>query len=140
MSYCMHFSFFLFFSVSRHIAGHTIFVSHFPRFSVFSPKYRSYTMYFSYFIVCTASRHIPGPRVCVSHFFTFFSVSCHIPFPTVCVSHFAFFKIFLSVFHLLQFVFLIFYIFQVSRHFPGPTGKYFFTNFSVSRYIPGPPR
>ena len=36
-SYGVHFSFSTFFSVSRHIPVHTVFLSHFPRFSVFSP-------------------------------------------------------------------------------------------------------
>ena len=33
--YCMYFSFSTFFNVSSHILGPTVFVSHFPRFSVF---------------------------------------------------------------------------------------------------------
>ena len=41
------FSFFNFFSVSRNIPGHLVFVSHFPRFSIFSPKSSSYVVYFS---------------------------------------------------------------------------------------------
>jgi len=36
MSYNVHFSFSMFFSVSCHISGPTLFVSHFPRFLVFS--------------------------------------------------------------------------------------------------------
>ena len=36
--YSEQFSFFTFYSVSRHIPGHTVFVSHFPRISVFLPK------------------------------------------------------------------------------------------------------
>ena len=36
-SYSVHFSFFTFLSVSRHILGQTVFVSHFPHVSVFSP-------------------------------------------------------------------------------------------------------
>jgi hypothetical protein len=35
MSYCVHFSFSTFLSVSHHIPGQTVFVSHFPRFSVY---------------------------------------------------------------------------------------------------------
>ena len=52
----MHISFFTFFSVSRQIPGHTVFVSYFPHFSVFP--------------------HNPGPTVCIfhiSHFSLFFA-------------------------------------------------------------------
>jgi len=35
-SYSVYFSFFMFFTVPCHIPGHTVFMSHFPRFSVFS--------------------------------------------------------------------------------------------------------
>jgi hypothetical protein len=37
MSYHVCVSFSMFFSVSLHIPGHTVILSHFPRFSVFSP-------------------------------------------------------------------------------------------------------
>ena len=105
------FSFFMFFSVSRHIPCHTVFVSHFPLFSV--------------------SCHTLGPAVCIFHFPTFFSVSCHISSPTMWVSHllrlpqfspysrsynvsfsFSLLIIFLTVFQVLQWAFLIFHVFQ----------------------------
>ena len=53
-------------------SGPTVFISHFPRFSVFSSKCRSHSVHLSY---CK-----------------FFSVSCNILVPTVCV--FLFFHVF----------------------------------------------
>ena len=97
----MPFSFFNFFSVSHHILGHTVIVSHFPRFSVFSPKYRSHSVYFLYF--------------------TFFTVSRHIPVPTMSNSHFASISVFLAKFHFLPCEFLIFLVCQFSCHIPDPT-------------------
>jgi hypothetical protein len=47
----VHFSFFTFFSVSCHIPGHTVFVSHFPVFHY--------------------CRHNPGPPECISHISSF---------------------------------------------------------------------
>jgi hypothetical protein len=88
------------FDVSRHIPGKTVFVSYFPRFSVFSPYAMSYNVHFS--------------------FFMFFSVSRHISCPTVCVSHFLLFSVF-SILQVLECVFIIFHYFQFSLHTPGPT-------------------
>ena len=62
------FSFFMSFSVSCHIPGHTVIVSYFPRFSVFSSKSRSHSVYLSYFTFFSVSYYIPGPTVCISHF------------------------------------------------------------------------
>ena len=102
----VHFSFSQYLSVSRPNTGHTVFVSHFPRFSVFlaiiqvlqcaflifqvflyfSPYSKSYSecfslsMIFSYFPIQSYSVHFS--------FFTFFRVSRHISRPTVCVSYF----------------------------------------------------
>jgi hypothetical protein len=63
----------MFLSVSLHIPGHTVFGSHCPLFSGFSPYSRSYPLHF------------------ISHVFI---VSCHIPGPTVCISHFPCFECF----------------------------------------------
>ena len=83
------------FSVSCHIPGHRVFVSHFPRFSVFSPLSRSYSVYFSFFYVF------------------------HCFFP--CFSHFAVFSVFIAIFQVLPCEFLIFLVGQFSRHIPIPT-------------------
>ena len=88
--YSESFSFCTFFNVSRHIASHTMWVFHFPCWSVFLPYSRSYSVYFL--------------------FFTFFSVSCHIPGNTLFVSHFPRFS-FLAKIKVLQ------CLFQISRIF-----------------------
>ena len=67
-------------------------MSNFPRFSVFSPCSRSYIVHFS--------------------FSTFFTVSRHIPGLTLSFSHFPSFSEFLALFHVIQYSFLIFHIFQ----------------------------
>jgi hypothetical protein len=98
---------FYFFSVSHHIPGPTFCVSHFPRFSVFSPYPSSYSRHFSFSRFFTGFCHIPGQTVFVYHFqrfsvfspysrsyyvyisfFVLFCLSLHIPGYTVCVSHF----------------------------------------------------
>ena len=89
------------FSVSHHILCHTVFVSHFPLFSVFSTQSKSYSVYFSYFKFFTVSRHILGPKECVSHFKSF--------------------SVFLAIFQVIQWFCLIYLVFQFSGHNPGPT-------------------
>ena len=114
---------FFFFLVGQfccHIPGHTVFVSLFPRLSVFSPQTRFYSVYFSYFIFFTVSRHISVPTVCVSHFFTFFIVSRHITGHTVFVSHFPCLSVFLPQSRSYSVYFSHFKFFTVSRHIPGP--------------------
>jgi hypothetical protein len=54
---------FLVFQFSHHILGATVCVSHFPRFSVFSPQSRSYNVHLSFFMFFHVSRHIPGPII-----------------------------------------------------------------------------
>jgi hypothetical protein len=56
------------FSVSCHIPGHKVFVSHFSRFTVFSLYSRSYCVHFSFFNFFSVSRHIPDHIVLMSHF------------------------------------------------------------------------
>ena len=87
----MHFSFSTFFSVSRYNSGHTVFVSNFPRFSVFSPYSRSYSVHISLFKFLTVSQHIPVQRVLLLIFYLF-QFSCYITGPTVCLSHFYLFQ------------------------------------------------
>jgi hypothetical protein len=103
----VHFSFSTFF-FSRHIPGHSVFVSHFTGFSVFSPYPKSDNLHISFLTFLSVflsifhilqngflifhnfqfSRHTPGPTVCISHFSTIFNFSCQIPGPTEFVSHF----------------------------------------------------
>ena len=81
------------FHFSCHIPGHAVFVSHFPRFSVFCLNSRSYSINFS--------------------FSTNFIISCHILGPTVNISQFPRFSLFLAIFQLIHCLCLIFHVFQV---------------------------
>ena len=114
----MHFSFFTFFSFSCHIPGYTVFVSHFPRFAVFSPQFRSYSMYFSYFTFFTVTRHIPVSTVfLILHIFQCFS-------PYFIYYHVSFsFSSFVSFLHISQDLqcCLMLHVFQFSHHNPDPT-------------------
>ena len=137
-SYSVQFSFSTLFSVSRHIPGHTVFVSHFPRFSVFSPYSWSSSVLFSFFTFSVFleifhdlqyvfhifhdfhfSHHIPGPTVCIFYFpcaflsFYVFSVFCLIPDSIVSISHFLRFSMFLAIFQILYRALLIFQVFSV---------------------------
>ena len=129
----MYFSFFTFFSVSSHILGPTVCVSHFERFSLFLAIFQVLPSEFLIFLLCQCFfffHHIPGLIVFVSHFprfsvfspssrscivylsfSTFLSVSCHIPGQTVFVSHFPHFSV-LAIFQFLQCALLIFHVFQ----------------------------
>ena len=99
-SFNVHFSFATFFLVSCHIPGQTMFVSHFPRFSIFSPYSRSYSVFFS---ICT-----------------FFSVSRHIPGDTFFASHIPRYSVFPHI-QVIECLSLIFQDFQFPRHNPGTT-------------------
>ena len=68
----LHFLFITFFSFSRHIPGYTVFVSHYQRFSIFSPYSMSYSMHISFFTLFTVSPYFPSPTVFVSHFERFY--------------------------------------------------------------------
>jgi hypothetical protein len=67
MSYSVHFPFSTFFSVSRHIPGPTVCVSHFSRFLGFLPYSKSYSVHFSFSMFCSVSCPIPDPKVSISH-------------------------------------------------------------------------
>ena len=86
------------FTFSHQIPSRTVFVSYFPRFSVFFPQSSSYSVNFSYL--------------------KFFTVSYHNPCTTVCVSHFTSFSLFLAIFHVLLCDFLHFLVFQLSVFSP----------------------
>ena len=56
----------------------------------------------------------------------------------MCISHFSHFSLFLTIFHVLPCVCLIFHVFQFSRLNLGPSVHFSsFTLISVSRHIPG---
>ena len=99
-SYSVHFSFSTFLSVSNHVGGPTLCVSHFPWFSVFSPYSRPTVCisHFSRFSVFLAIFHV---LQCVFLIFHDFQFSCHTPCPTVCI--------------------FILHVFIVSRHIPDKT-------------------
>jgi hypothetical protein len=61
--YNVHFSFFMIFSVSHHIQGHTNFLSHFPRFSDLLPQSWSYWVCFSFYSFFSVARHISCPTM-----------------------------------------------------------------------------
>ena len=89
----MHFSFYMFLSVSRHIAGPIVCISHFPRISVFS-RFPGQTVCVSFSMFFSVSQNNLGPKVCISHISPFSTVSRYIPCPRVCVSHFPCWSVF----------------------------------------------
>ena len=91
------FPFSTFLSVSRHIPGQTVFVSHFPRFSVFSPYSRSNSVFVSFFTFFSflAIFHVLECEFLIFHVFQF---SRHNPGSIVCISHFSRFSVFLAIF------------------------------------------
>ena len=96
----MRFSLFTLFSVSRHIPGPTVCVTHFSRFSVFLPIFHVLPCEVLIFLISQFSRHIPGPNVCVSHFPRFSVFSPYSRTNCVCFSFSTFFS-FLTIFQVL---------------------------------------
>ena len=111
----------MFFSISLHVPGPTLWVSHFARFSMILAIFQVLPYEFLIFLVSQFSQHIPGPRVCMPHFPRFFQLSDHTQGPKVYVPHFSRFSVFYAIFHVLQFVVLIFHDFHFSFHTPGST-------------------
>ena len=113
------FSFFMFLSVSLHIPGPTVCISHFPRFSVFLLTFQVIQ--------------------CLCLIFNVFQFSFHIPGTTVCIFHFPRFSVFLPILQVLKCTFLIFHVFQFSLQNPGPTVclSNFSRFFIVSTHIHG---
>ena len=105
----------MFFSISLHVPGPTLWVSHFARFSMILAIFQVLPYEFLIFLVSQFSQHIPGPKVCMPHFPWFFQLSHHTPGPKVYVPHFSRISVFFTIFHVLQFVDLIFHYF----HFPS---------------------
>ena len=104
----LHFSFFKFFTVSRHYTGPTVCVSHFPRFAV---SHRNPSAHLSFFTFFSVSRHISCPNMWVSHFphlsvFSPYSRCC-----SVCFSFSTFFT-FIAILQVLKCAFPIFHFFE----------------------------
>ena len=96
---------------SCHITDPTLCMSHFPRFSVFSPYARSYSVHLSFFMFLSISRHIPGPTMWVSHFPHLSVFSTYSRSYSVCASFSTFFS-FLAMCQALHCTFIIFHVFQ----------------------------
>jgi hypothetical protein len=60
-----------FLSFSHHVPDHTVSISYFTRFSVFSPYSKYYSVHFSFSTFFNFSCHIPGPKLSISHFLRF---------------------------------------------------------------------
>ena len=101
MSYSVCFSFNTFFSISCHISCPTMWVSPFPRLSVFSPYTRSTSVCVSFHMFFGVSHHISCPTMWVSPFLRC-QFSHHIPGPRVCNFHFSIFSMFLAIFQVMQ--------------------------------------
>ena len=132
----MQFSFFTFFSVSCHIPGHRVFLSHFLCLSIFSTKSRILLCVFFIFSLFLAIFHVLQSVFLISHvfqcflpnfmsyhvsftFYIFFSFVAHIQCPIVYFSHFQLFSY--TIFQVIQCFCLIFQFFQFSGHNPGHT-------------------
>ena len=112
-SYSVHFSLFTFFTVSSHIRGPTMMISHFPRISVFLAIFQVIVFvshfplffFFSFpafinFLEC-AFIHIPSQIVFMSYFPRFSVFSPYSRSYSVCVSFSMFFS-FLPILQVLQ--------------------------------------
>jgi hypothetical protein len=95
-------------------------VSHFPRLSIFLLYSRSYSVQFLFFRFFSFLA-IFQVLQCVCLIFIICHFSSHIPGPTVCVSHFPGFLTFLAIFQVLHCVFLILHVLSVSCHISCPT-------------------
>ena len=152
----MQFSFFTFFSLSCHIPGHRVFLSHFPRLSVcspksrillsvffifhifhcFSPYSRSYSVCFSF---ACFSRHISCPNMWVSHFPHLSVFSPYSRSYNVYVSFSTFFSVYFHISYPIMWV-SHFPLFSVFLKYSRSYSVYFsfLTFFIVSRHFPGP--
>ena len=101
----MYFTYLNFFIVSRHFPCPIVFVSHFARFSCFSP-YHILPCEFLIFLVCHFSPHIPGPTIWVSHFPCWWVL---LPYHRSYSRHVSFsrFSVFLKIFQVKECLFLI---------------------------------
>ena len=74
----MHFSFFTYFSVSRHNPGPTVCISYFSRFSVFLAIFQVLQCLFLIFHYFPFSRHTPCPTFMYTHTCTRTHMQSHI--------------------------------------------------------------
>ena len=127
------------FQVSHYNPGPTVYISHFSPFSVYLAIFQVLSCEFLIFLVGQFSCHNPATTVYMSHFSCFLCFSPYSWFKGECVSFSKFF-IFLAIFQFWQCLFLVFHVFQGSRHNSGPTVYIcqIYTFFSVSCHIPGP--
>jgi hypothetical protein len=109
-----------FFSFPRDISHPKVCISHFPKFSVFSPYSRSYSVHFSFFTFCSdfVIFQVVKWMFLIFHDFQF---SCHIPFPTADIPKISTFFIFLSHISSPKVCISQFRDFHFSRHIPRPT-------------------
>ena len=107
--------------ISCHIPVPTVCISHLHVFQCFSPYSRSYSVCVSFYTFFSFLATIQFQQF-LSHFTRFFTASHHIPGPTLCVSHLALFSVLLTIFHVLAYEFLIFFVCHFSHHIPGPAG------------------
>ena len=115
----MRFSLFTFFSVSRHMPGPKVCVSHYSRFSVFLAIFQVLQcVLFIFHVFQCFFFAIFQVLQCPFLFFHVFQFSRYIPGPMLCISHFPPSSLFLAIFHVQQCVCLIFYVFQFSLHIP----------------------
>ena len=124
---------FLICQFSHHILGPTMWVSHFPHWSVFSWNSQSYSVHFHVLHVFECfSPYSRSYSVCVL-FSTFFQFSHHNPCTPVCIFYISRFSLFLAIYQILQCVFLICTFYKVSWHIPGHTlfASHFLHFFSV---------
>ena len=150
----------MFFSISLHVPGPTLWVSHFARFSMILAIFQVLPYEFLIFLVSQFSQHIPGPRVCMPHFPRFFFsyltilqvlkymflifhvFQCFSPYSTSYSLLFSFSMIFTfpSILQVLQCAFLIFHDFECFSPYSWSYSVHFsFSTFlSVSNHVGGP--
>ena len=118
-----------FYSVFWHILGPRLWISHFPRFSVFIAIFQVLQCVFLIPPpLFSVSCHIPGPTMCFSHFSHLSFFLPHSASYSVCFSFFTF-SVFLAIFQVLSWEFLIFLF-----RFPGlsPYSRSYSMHFSFS--------
>ena len=112
-----HFSFSTFFSISHHIPGQTVFLSH---FFTFFRDFKSYIVCFSLSIIFSFLAIL---QVLECAFLIFHVFECFSPWFTSYSVGFSFsmFFSFLAIIHVLQSQFPTCHVFSVSRHISSPT-------------------
>ena len=100
----------MFFSVSSHIPVSKACVSHFPCFSPYTMLYNVSFSFFYVFQFCSPHTMYYSAFIIFHHF----SCTGHIPCSQVLILHFPSFSVFLAIYHVLQWAFLIFHVFQRS--------------------------